>query len=71
MKSESLTLTTRIRELRAAKNLTQEELAEAVGVVRQTIAYLERGDYMPSLLLAHRIAAYFNLPIHKVFTFTK
>lgn len=58
---------TNIRELRAAQNLTQEELADQVGAVRQTIAYLERGEYMPSLALAWKIATVFNKPIDQVF----
>ena len=62
-------LATRIKELRAAKNLTQEELADKVGAVRQTIAYLERGEYMPSLALAWRIAKVLETPLEDVFTF--
>lgn len=58
---------THVRELRAARNITQEELADQVGVVRQTIAYLERGEYMPSLLLAWKIAQVFNKKIEEVF----
>ena len=63
------TFSTDIKQLRAAHNLTQEELAEQVGVVRQTIAYLEKGEYMPSLLLAKRIAEVFNCSIEEVFHF--
>ena len=62
-------LSTSIRELRVQHNLTQEQLAEQVGAVRQTIAYLERGEYMPSLSLAWRIARVFNKSIEEVFTF--
>jgi putative transcriptional regulator len=60
-------LETRIRQLRAEHNLTQEELAEQVGAVRQTIAYLEKGEYMPSLALAWRIARVFGKPLEEVF----
>lgn len=63
--------TTKLKELRAGTNMTQEELATKVGVVRQTIAYLERGEYMPSLGLAHRIAKVFNKKIEEVFNFKK
>lgn len=63
-------LETRIRQLRAEHNLTQEELADKVGAVRQTIAYLERGEYMPSLALASRIAHIFHKSIEEVFIFT-
>lgn len=61
--------TTKLKELRASKNLTQEELADKVGVVRQTIAYLERGEYMPSLGLARKLAKIFNKKIEDVFIF--
>lgn len=64
-------LSSNIRMLRAEKNITQEELANAVGVVRQTIAYLERGEFMPSLALAWRIADYFNKSIEEVFNIKK
>jgi putative transcriptional regulator len=51
--------------------MTQEELADRVGAVRQTIAYLERGEYMPSLALAWRIAQVFDKNIEEVFVFNK
>ena len=47
---------TRIKELRARYDLTQDDLARKVGVRRETILYLEKGKYNPSLLLAHQIA---------------
>ena len=62
---------TKFKELRAGANMTQEDLADKVGVVRQTIAYLERGEYMPSLGLAHKIAKVFNKRIEDVFIFGK
>ena len=62
-------LQTTIKQLRVEHNLTQEQLAEQVGAVRQTIAYLERGEYMPSLALAWRIARVFNKSIEEVFKF--
>jgi putative transcriptional regulator len=58
---------TRIKELRARYNLTQDELAEKVGVTRQTLLYLEKGKYNPSLLLAHKVAAALNTKIDEVF----
>jgi putative transcriptional regulator len=58
---------TNLKSLRAGQNMTQDELARKVGVVRQTIAYIERGEYMPSLKLAHDIAALFGQPIEKIF----
>ena len=59
----------RIQELRKERRIRQEDLAEAVGVTRQTIISLENGRYNASLLLAHRIAAYFGLTIEEVFLF--
>ena len=59
----------RIAQLRKAGRITQEELAEAVGVTRQTIISLENGRYNASLLLAHRLAQYFHLTIEELFVF--
>ena len=58
---------TRIKELRAANAMTQVELAKQVGVRRETIVFLEKGKYNPSLLLANSIAKIFNLKIEEVF----
>jgi len=60
---------TRIKELRAKYNLTQAELARLVGVRRETIVFLDKGQYNPSLKLAYSIARVFNLPIEEVFLF--
>ncbi|MGC9310149.1 MAG: helix-turn-helix transcriptional regulator [Candidatus Aenigmatarchaeota archaeon] len=60
---------TRIKELRAKDGLTQEDLAEKVGVRRETILFLERGKYNPSLKLAHSIAKVFGAKIEEVFLF--
>lgn len=60
---------TKIRELRQQHNLTQEDLAEAVGVTRQTILFLEKGTYNPSLRLAHRIAHQLGKRIEDIFFF--
>ena len=57
----------RIRELRARFDLTQEELAEKVGVTRQTILAVEKNKYLPSLLLAVKIARVFNKKVEDVF----
>ena len=59
----------RIKELRKEKNITQDELAAAVGVTRQTIISLENGKYNASLRLAHKISQYFGLRIENVFIF--
>ena len=59
----------RIRELRKERGVTQEELAGAMAVTRQTIISLENGRYNASLQLAHRIAVYFDMKIEDVFIF--
>jgi DNA-binding XRE family transcriptional regulator len=58
----------RLAVLRAERGLSRQDLADAVGVNYQTIGYLERGDYKPSLELAFRISEYFRLPIEAVFS---
>jgi len=58
----------RIALLRAERGLTRQQLAEAVGVNYQTIGFLERGDYGPSLKLAFQIAEFFALPLEAVFS---
>lgn len=60
---------TRIKELRARLNLTQEELAKKVGVRRETIVFLEKGKYNPSLKLAYKIAKVLDSNIEDVFIF--
>ena len=62
---------TNIPKLRKQHKLSQEELAAAVGVTRQTITSLETGKYTASLVLAWRIARYFGLSIEEVFDFSK
>lgn len=62
---------TRIQELRKARRISQEELALAVGVTRQTITSLECEKYTASLVLAYKIAKYFGLTIEDVFDFTE
>ena len=59
----------RIAELRKARRISQAELAEAVAVTRQTIISLESGRYNASLLLAHKIAKYFDATIEDIFLF--
>ncbi len=60
---------TRIKELRARENITQEQLAEKVGVTRMTIVFLEKGKYNPSLKLAHDISRVFKEKIEDIFIF--
>lgn len=61
---------TKIAELRKARKLSQEELAQAVGVTRQTITSIEVEKYTASLVLAYKIARYFGLSIEEVFDFS-
>jgi putative transcriptional regulator len=58
----------RIPMLRAERGISHRDLATALGVHYQTIGYLERGEYSPSLHLALRIAAYFEVPVEVVFS---
>lgn len=60
---------TRIKELRARYNLTQEDLAKKVGVRRETILFIEKGEYNPSLKLAYHIAKVLNTSIDELFLF--
>ncbi|MHA2104720.1 MAG: helix-turn-helix transcriptional regulator [Candidatus Hodarchaeales archaeon] len=60
---------TRIKELRAKHDLTQKMLAEKVNVRRETIVFLEKGKYNPSLLLAYRLAKVLNTSIEELFIF--
>jgi len=60
---------TRIKEFRARYNLTQEELAKKVGVRRETIVFLEKGKYNPSLKLAYKIAKVLNTTVEELFIF--
>ena len=58
----------RIALLRVEQGVTRRQLADALGVHYQTVGYLERGEYNPSLHLALRIAAYFEVPVEAVFS---
>ncbi len=62
-------LRTRIKEFRARYDLTQEDLAKKVGVRRETIIYVEKGVYNPSLKLAHEIAVALQTTIEELFIF--
>jgi len=59
----------RMKELRARDNITQAQLANMVGVRRETIVFLEKGKYNPSLSLAYAVAQVFNMSIEEVFIF--
>lgn len=59
----------RIENIRKERGIRQEDFAKAMGVSRQTISSLENGRYNPSILLAYKIAKYFEMSIEKVFLF--
>ena len=61
----------KIQELRKASKITQQELADALCVTRQTIISLENGKYNASLLLAHKIAVFFGMTIEDIFIFNE
>lgn len=67
MKEKMKTLKVNVKEYRVNKNLTQGELAERVGVRRETIVFLEQGKYNPSLKLALKIAQELSAPVNKLF----
>jgi putative transcriptional regulator len=58
----------RIAMLRAERGISRRQLAEALDVHYQTVGYLERGEYSPSLYLALRIATYFEIPVEVIFS---
>ena len=66
----SETIHNRIAMLRAERGISRRQLADALGVHYQTIGYLERGEYNPSLHLTLRIAEYFDVPVEAIFSIT-
>jgi len=62
-------LETKLKVFRAMRDITQEELARVIGVTRQTIIAMEKGDYNPSLELAFKIATYFEASIEDIFIY--
>ena len=67
-KHEEERVANRIEELRTKAGLSRQELADQVGVHYQTIGYIERGEYSPSLVLALKISAALGKPVEKVFS---
>lgn len=65
--SKKQTIFNKVAELRLVKNVTQEELAEKVGVTRQTIIAIEKGNYVPSVLLAIKISLFFKKQVEDIF----
>lgn len=66
-KNPTLAISNDLKDLRAKRNLTQEDLAKAVGVTRVTISYIENGEYRPSLELAFLLAQFFGKSIEDIF----
>lgn len=64
-----MTLKNRLEEIRKQRGVKQEELASALEVSRQTIGSLENGRYNPSIILAFKIARYFDMPIEEIFIY--
>lgn len=62
-------LLNRLKEFRNSKNLNQQELGSLVGVSRQTISLIERGDYNPSITLVLKIAKVFEVSVEDIFTY--
>ncbi|HEX4104110.1 MAG TPA: helix-turn-helix transcriptional regulator [Candidatus Paceibacterota bacterium] len=62
-------LTNRVYALRNGAGATQEALADAVGVTRQTIIAIEKGNYTPSVVLALKLAKFFKKPVEEIFTY--
>lgn len=62
-----MTIDNKVKQLRTEKNITQEELAVFCGVSRQTVIAIEKGNYIPSLMLAMQLAEFFKLPVEKIF----
>lgn len=60
-------ITNKVYEFRVEQKLTQEALAQQIGVSRQTVIAIEKGNYTPSVLLALKIAMVFNVPVEKIF----
>ncbi len=65
---EKVTIYNRVAVLRADCGVSRKELADALGVNFQTIGYIERGDYHPSLELALKMSHYFNVPVEAIFS---
>ena len=63
----SQSITNKVLELRTCRGLTQEELADKLGVTRQTVIAIEKGNYVPSLLLALKVSLFFKSPVEAIF----
>ena len=64
-------ISNKVYEYRVLARMSQQELAEKVGVSKQTIFVMEKGNYVPTLLLAFRIAEFFNADVNEIFNYEK
>ncbi|TGB01098.1 helix-turn-helix transcriptional regulator [Halobacillus salinus] len=64
-------ISNKVYEYRVLARMSQQELAKQVGVSKQTIFVMEKGNYVPSMLLAFRIADFFDVDVNDVFTYSK
>ncbi len=71
MEKSTDSIINKVYEFRVLRRLSQTELAQAVGVSKQTIFVMEKNNYSPSLLLAYRIADFFGVGIEDIFTYEK
>jgi Predicted transcriptional regulators len=69
LRKDSDSIINRVYEYRVLRKLSQSELAEIVGVSKQTIFVMEKNNYVPSLLLAYRIANFFGVSIEEIFSY--
>ena len=60
-------LTNTVKQLRSERNLTQQQLAEEIGVIRQTIIAIEQNKYQPSVVLALKLASFFQVSVESIF----
>ena len=66
-----MSITNTVYTLRTKSGMTQEAFATSIGVTRQTVIAIEKGNYTPSVLLALKIATVFKTPVEKIFTITQ
>ncbi|MDK8179619.1 helix-turn-helix transcriptional regulator [Paenibacillus sp. UMB4589-SE434] len=71
LENKSDSIVNKVYEFRVLKRMSQSDLAEVVGVSKQTIFVMEKNNYFPSLLLAYRIANFFGVSIEEIFTYKK
>lgn len=65
------TIKNKVYDFRVLKRMTQQELADAVGISKQTIFVMEKDNYFPSLILAFRISDYFGVDINEIFSYVR